>query len=195
MRYSYQQFYYPPLVVFNTMGLDDAKKFFNIFIESIPLRLKILSEYIITSPTYSTWPSNSFDQALLDLGKWFSDHVTTRKRTALEIDALVSKSPILFKTIDVPKYELSNETLSLSADIGMFIGENIRSEPNGIGWILYSGSKKSVDYHQPVLKGRKRMIFNPVRIITTFAYGIADGSQKPERMMDLFYIWKELLSE
>jgi hypothetical protein len=195
MKLQYELFDFPRQSTLKTMDTREAVKYFDRFINQIPSRIIILSTYVSGSSGYESWESTSINQRLLDLGKWFCEHVETVKRSKKEKELIYSNSPSWFRAIEIPDSELSAKTFSLSSDIGIYLASLLRDYLPNINWVMVTKPKKSIDYHQPVLIGSGKIPFNPIHLVTTYAYGIIDSSRDAKGLLELFQIWKEILSE
>jgi len=178
---------------FQDLDRSDAKKFFDWFQEQIQTRTDVLALYIHSTPGFENWEKDFSPQSLEILGTWFCQQVTTKKRSEKEIEDIYSKAPDWFKTIQVPDVDISAVTVSISVDIAMYLSQVMQKNVAGLQWKLITSPRSSVNYHQPVLAGKGKMVFNPINIIVTYAYGIIRGSKGPERLRELYDIWANIL--
>jgi hypothetical protein len=59
-------------------------------------------------------------------------------------------------------------------------------------WKLFLGSKRNVDYGQPVLEGfRSAIVLNPVAVSTVIARKAAQGEAKRSHLRATFETWRE----
>jgi hypothetical protein len=178
---------------FREMSREQAKEYFDWFKSQIPIRNEKLAKYVQSTPDFQEWKDNFTPQSLDNLGKWFYNHVEIRKRSKEEILAIYSNSPDWFSNIDIPDYDLSSASISLAIDVGMYLSRVMEMNVPELNWIMVTRPKKDVDYQQPVLSGQGYQVFNPVRIVLTYAYGIARKSKGPERLRELYEIWLNIL--
>ena len=123
----------------------------------------------------------------LPLGQWFAGNVTTRNTTTAERREL--RESLTFP-IEIPDTDLTNETLSLAMDVGMYVGEAARKAVPASEWQqVTKGSKKFADYGQMLLVGLGGYTpLNPVRIMLNVAYGVASG-ETDTRLLDIYDRW------
>jgi hypothetical protein len=149
-----------------------------------------LEDAVRSTATFSNWRADYSPASLGALGEWFAANVTTRPRSAAELEQIYRGGPAWFRGLDVPSEELSECTFSLGFDIGMYFGEVLRTNVPNVKWRAHAGVKHDVDEGQPVLEGFGHAFFNPVRIVVTLAYGLADGSKSGSRLLELYEIWR-----
>jgi hypothetical protein len=195
MKAEYIMIHLPLPLPFREMSKKQANEFLSWFQEQIPSRHLILTHCIQSSPGYQTWEPDLTLESLDGLGKWFFSHIETRKRSKTEFNSIYQHSPAIFSSIEVPDWELTYQTFSISIDIGMYLSQILQKNILGLKWDLGKGSKKNIDYQQPVLVGTGKLVFNPIHIMTTLAYGIANRTKGPERLKELYEIWASILSD
>ncbi len=94
--------------------------------------------------------------------------------------------------MDLPAEELTTLTLSLAMDIGMYLSQVFMKNHTQLKWEQPLGSKKFIDYGQPVLVSFKPGPFNPVRMVVTFAYGLVGHRKTAKGLRDIYEIWSKL---
>lgn len=94
--------------------------------------------------------------------------------------------------IDGSDETLTDRSLSIAMDTGMYLGAVLVSSLPGTSWIQEFGSKNSIDYGQPVVKGFGQMKFNPVRMCVTMSFGMLNGQTEPNSLVELYDIWAEM---
>jgi hypothetical protein len=83
--------------------------------------------------------------------------------------------------------ELSDKTFSLVIGIGMYLSHVFFKNIAGSKWQhTTKGSKRWIDYGQPVLASTGWRVFDPVRPLISLAYAVADGSWKNSRLKEIF---------
>jgi hypothetical protein len=83
---------------------------------------------------------------------------------------------------------LSNESFSIAADVGIYLGEVLRKQRPALRWALCTRPKSDISYNLPVLEGGK-MPVDPIHLAVVLAYGIARGTRGPDRLSELYRIW------
>jgi hypothetical protein len=120
------------------------------------------------------------------LGDWFASQVETRPRTDSELAEIKAGSEF---GIGGSKSELTNRTLSLAMDVGMYLGEVMTARHPKLTWEQPLDDPAFIDYGRPVLSGFGGTMFNPVRIVVTFAYGVAAGRRTGSRLREVYDVW------
>jgi hypothetical protein len=180
----------PPFILeFRTMSQREASEYYGWFIEQIPIRIRILEQVVQSVPSYQSWQADGTPESLDKLGHWFSQQVRTRKKTEKEKEEIYRKAPSWFRNVETGDWELTDQTLSLAIDIGMYFGYIIKKNVPGLEWILIKKPRNDADFQQPVLAGKSKLVLNPVRIVVTYAYSLADISQGPGRLRELYNTW------
>jgi len=187
----------PPFnAIFGSMDKEHTKLYFEWFMEQIPHRVDILCSYVRSTDEFKDWSPDFQSQSLLPLGKWFCEQVTSRPRTEQEIAKIAANSPAWFKSnFDIPSDELPNETFSLSIDIGMYFGRTLEKNLPDLIWQPLLKQKNNIYYQQPIIVGKGKAQLNPVWIVKTYAYGILQEINGPERLLELYDVWAGLLSD
>lgn len=194
MDNRYQLIQPPFPLKFKEMSKSHANEYFLWFQEQIPVRIIELSDFVKSFPEYASWEPNQDSLSFNSLGKWFFGQVKVRKRSRAEIDNIYAGAVNWFRSnFEIPDWDLSDVTFSLSIDIGMYLGRTLEQNIQNSTWRLGSKPKSSINYQQPVLVGSGKVEFNPVHIVTTLAYGIANQTKGPERLRELYDIWYSLL--
>ncbi|MCL6591882.1 MAG: hypothetical protein K6U80_18270 [Firmicutes bacterium] len=174
---------------FRNITKKEAEKYFEWFLEQIPIRIKVLQEAVNSTPGYEDWKADYSPESLVTLGKWFKQVVTTRKRSEEEIEEIYKRSPEWFRTVKISENDLSPETYSLCFDVGMYLAKVFETNLKGLGWKLITAPKKSVDIHQPVLAGFGALQFNPVMMMSVQAFKVINGKYSDYSLKELYEIW------
>jgi hypothetical protein len=181
----------PPFTLkFREMSKKELKDYFAWFQNILPQRLDELMNAVQQTPGFESWQAD-FTPASLDLlGDWFATQVESRPRTNDEIQDIKGR---LSFPIEVPEEELSNQTFSLTMDIGMYLSRVFLNNYAELRWDQIFGNKKDVDYGQPVLVGFGAVQFNPVWMLVTLAYGIVSKRKTGKSLRDLYDIWAKMI--
>ena len=163
MKYEIIQ---PPFTLnFRAMSRAEGNAYFKWFMGQMPIRIGILDEAVRSTTGYEGWQADGSPDSLVGLGQWFYDHVETRKRTEEEKEAIYSKGPKWFRSVEIEDCELTNRTFSLAMDIGMYLGRAVQINLPQTKWMMVKKPRNDMDYQQPVLKGTGRLVLNPVQIL------------------------------
>ena len=188
MTYSIMQ---PPFTLkFREMTKKELKDYLAWFLSVIPERVDELSRTVRQTPGYEVWQPNFTPSSLDDLGKWFATQVETRPRTLEDIQEIEAGNPY---PIEIPREELTNRTFSLAMDIGVYLSQVFLKQHPGLRWDQPFGSKRFVDYGQPVLVDFTTAPFNPVRMLVTYAYGLAGHTGNSRELRELYDNWSKLI--
>ena len=182
----------PPFTLrFKEMSKRDLKDYAKWFQDILPQRLRELERAIAQTPGFEGWQPNLTPASLDLLGGWFSAQVETRPRSEGETQEIQSRSR---NPIEVAGEELTNRTFSLAVDVGMYLGQLFLHNHPTLRWDQPLGSKAFVDYGQPVLIGFGAVPFNPVRMLVTFAYGVASKKETGTGLREIYDIWSKLVT-
>ncbi len=175
----------PPLALrFHEMSKTELDAYWTWFHDVLPSRLAELARAVRRTLSYESWEPAMTPDSLEALGRWFENEVEVRKLTSVEMETVRHK---LSFPIDIPDSELTNRTLSLCMDIGMYFAQVVLRNLPGTRWNRPLGSKRMADYGQPVIVGFGPVVLNPVRVIVMTAYGIA--ARKPAHLIELYNVW------
>lgn len=179
----------PPFTLkFAEMSKKELADYFQWFMRVIPDRINELANAIRQTSGFEAWQPDKTPSSLNALGDWLSTHVETRERTQNELREIKSRSSYRF---DVSGKELTNETVSLAMDTGIYVSQVFLHNCPSLRWNQPLGSKKFFDYGQPVLSEFIPAPFNPVRMMVTLAYGLADKTWNGRRLRELYDYWAE----
>ena len=153
----------------------------------LPQRVTELAAAVRETPGFETWPADFTPASLDTLGQWFAGQVETRKCTQEELKAI--KDRLLFP-IDVPTDELTNRTLSLAMDIGMYFSQVLMHNHPDLKWEQPLNDKRFAEYGQPCLSGFGPVSLNPIRNAGhVFAHALASKTKTGKRLRELYDYW------
>jgi hypothetical protein len=173
----------PPFTLrFGEMSKPELREYYRWFLQMIPSRIAELTGAVKRTPGFEDWKSDFSPSSLDALGNWFGTQVETRARTEEELDELAAKLPL-----GVSNRELTNRTISLCVDIAMYLSQIVLQNNSALKWDQNRRAKKYIDYGQPVLVGFiDKIPINPVRVISTFAYGLNDKTYTGNRLREIY---------
>jgi len=181
----------PPFTLkFREMSNKELKDYFDWFQKVLPQRLDELTRAMRQVSGFDGWQPDLTPASLDLLGDWFASQVGMRSRTHDEVEEIASRSVY---PIEIPGEELTNRTFSLAMDIGMYLSQVFLKNHPGLRWEQPFGNKKFVDYGQPVLAGFGAVPFNPVRMLVTFAYGVASKKEGGQGLREIYDIWSKFI--
>jgi hypothetical protein len=174
----------PPFTLnFSTMSKRELRDYYQWFRDAIPRRIAELTGAVNSSSNFKDWKADHRPSSLDDLGVWFATEVEARPRT--QEGKIATQSPF-----PQSSRELTNRTISLAVDIAKYLGEVLIRNHSSLRWDQIFGSKKSIDYGQPVVVGFVDEIArNPVRAVTTSAYGLMDKTYTGKRLHEVYDAW------
>lgn len=182
----------PPFTLkFREMSKKEIKEYFAWFHNVLPRRLDELANAVNQTPGFEAWVADFTPASLDQLGEWFTTQVETRLRTKDELEEIRDRS---FISIDIPTEELTNRTFSLAMDVGMYLSQVFLKTHPTLQWEQQTGNKKYADYGQPVLVGFGPVPLNPVRLLVTLAYGVANKKKTGKRLRELYEIWAKMIT-
>ena len=172
----------------------DAHRFFDWYKEQIAFRNEQLLQVVTSDRGYSDWTNDLSPESLNPLASWYVKNVGTRKRTETERDAIYQSAPAWFQHVEVDDWALTDRTFSFAFDVGIYFGEVLKKSLGGMDWELNVNAPSSIDYHLPILRREGSLACCPFHLMKMYAYGIARKTQGPERLSELYEIWKANLS-
>jgi hypothetical protein len=182
----------PPFTLkFREMPKQELKDYFRWFFDVLPQRISELTKAVNGTPGYETWQPDQTPVSLDSLGEWFVSQAETRQRTPEEIQEIENR---LTFPIEIPNDELTTRAISLAMDIGMYISQVFVKNHPSLQWEQpLKGSKRFIDYGQPVLIGFGAMPFNPVGMMITHAYGLASKRRTGNGLRKIYDIWAKMI--
>ena len=189
MAYSIIQ---PPFTLkFPEMSKPDLKAYYEWFSKMLPERIAELEAEVRRSTSHTTWNADFTRESFDALGDWFAGQVETRPRSAEELASIKGRSSIPIK---VSESELTNRTFSLAMDIGMYLGKAVLTNVPGTRWEQVLVNNKHADYGQAVVTAGGPVPMNPVDLLVTLSYGIAQKMKSGGRLRELYDIWSKNLA-
>jgi len=169
------------------MSKAELKDYFNWFLAVISERIAELESAVRKTPGFSTWKADYTPDSLGPLGNWFATQVETRPKTSEEIQ---DKHKLPFPEM-VADEELTDRTISLAMDIGMYLGKTLQNNYGHLEWIQFLDNKRFIDHGQPVLVGFGKVPMNSFRIVTGLTRSIIDKRRTGERLRELYDYWAQ----
>ena len=182
----------PPFTLkFREMPKKELREYYEWFHDVVPQRIDELASVVRSSAGFESWQPNYTPDSLNALGRWFATQVRTRPLTQEEQEGFAVGSSY---PIERPPWELTDRTLSLAMDVGIYLSQVFLRNHPSLRWDQPLGNKKFVDYGQPVLVGFAGDVpLNPVRIVLTFAYGLAKKTDTGSGLRDIYNIWSRMI--
>jgi hypothetical protein len=182
--------YSPTTMAFSLMAKDDLVQFRAWFMENLPYCIEELMQLVKTTPGYECWTPDYSPSSLDLLGEWFLAKAKKRSLTLEEIKMLKSG---MANHVDIPLWDLTDETKTLAVYIGMYYGQVAIKCNSLLNWEQQLGSKKLADFGQPVVTGLGAVPINPVRIANSIACGLVDGTKTGSQLRKTYDFWSKLV--
>jgi hypothetical protein len=182
---------------FHNLSRAQTEQFFKKFVDAIPDRMKELEAFV--RERRPAWRPDFSERAFVTLGEVFEETIESVPRTAAEMKADLEHQrrvqPEILALLGeaVRDWELSDRTLSLAYDSGIYLGQDLMSKEPRMHWRV--GTIRDSNMHHPVLAaprdGRKApFIFGcPVNIFFTMACGVLAGDPSNVTMSTVYRTW------
>ncbi|HEU4404593.1 MAG TPA: hypothetical protein VFS43_04795 [Polyangiaceae bacterium] len=182
----------PPFELnFEEMSQKGLRAYFDWFLGSLSEREKELEAEVRRAPGFETWTADRTPASLDALGEWFAGQVEERPLTDEEMAKGRSSVPeeASFLLDELPTTTPTFRTLSLTFDVGAYLGQVLLKNCEGVSWQQVRSGKSYHDYGQPVLVGLGPVRCSPLLLVMTLAHGIADGKKSGTGLRKLYDIW------
>lgn len=168
---------------------SEALDYFDWFMTQIDQRIRTLSTAIHGSDVGSDCMLDGTPDSLLCLGEVLLAVTATRPSTAQERAAEASLFPEHLSSTVVPEgWELTEATLSVVVDVGIYFAETLRRAHPSLAWVLWT--RRTVDFQRPVIVPfRGGVPLDPIRISGNIALQAARGGPDRTRLRELFDYW------
>lgn len=174
---------------FAALSKPDLLAYAEWFHDSTPGRVSELARAVRNTPGHERWSSDFEPASLSTLERWFEGKVTTRERTASELESI---SQGLLFPVKLQTWDLADETYSLVLDVAMYLSQVVLRTMPGTRWVQRFNSKRSVDYGQPVISGLGRVCLNPVQSLMVAAHRAVDT--KSVGLVKMYEYWSAAYS-
>ena len=173
--------------------INEAKKYFEWYINQIPFRIKYLEEV-------SECRLDMTSQSLVSLWQWFLNSAevedTPKKRMA-ELKRLRKKSPFAEDILRENKVQFSLKTEYIIRDIGMYVGQFFVENSNKLYWSFLTDTEDGFLVNVPLISGFMDYEFNPPfpmqfepnHMVGVIASNVFDHTQKATDLVDLCNLW------
>ena len=174
---GYRPFRPPKRLDFTGWSRQEARSYFEWFTERIPERMGELRRTI--ERLKHDCSLDGTPDSLICLGEILLSRVSTRASTPEETAQEATELPQQLRPfVEIEEWQLTEETLSLCVDVGIYLAEVLRSTHPDLRWALWT--RKTVDYNRPVLVGFQGNVpLDPIRIAINVALGKARGEHQP----------------
>ncbi len=189
---GYNLFAPPMPFCYYELTRKQAKDYFDWFLAHIPSRL----EQLRTALDWTGGKAIPLDYTLTSLaglGEWFQRQVEIRARTHAEQEEEQSRMPAWFHEY-ITEWTLTDQTISLCYDIGIYFGEMMRHRHPEVHWDMLYKPKNHADVNQPIIVPFPDQVpLNPLQIAVVIAYKVVDDKKAEVELPKTFQVWERLL--
>jgi hypothetical protein len=184
---GYHRFEPPEKLDFQGWTRGEARSYFEWFMNQIPERLSELRK--LGKRLNQDCRLDGSRESLFCLGKILVGHAETRPSTPKELAEDANDLPPHLKPfVEIEEWQLTEDTISLCVDVGIYFAEVLRQEHPSLEWKLWT--RKTVGHHRPALVGFQGNVpLDPIRIAINIALGKARGQHGETRLRELFDVW------
>jgi formylglycine-generating enzyme required for sulfatase activity len=190
MEDSYEAIQPPFTLEFGEMSKGEIDQYCKWYLAQIPLRIAILQKAVNSSAGYERWKADYSPHSLEQLGEWFATQVESRDLEESEKEERLKEAPEWFRQVEMDTRELTNRTFSIAVDVGMYLSQVFLKNAKTLKWqFVKTGRRDYIDYGQPVLAGFGALVFNPVQILVSLAYGVSHHGKTGKDLRKLYDTW------
>jgi hypothetical protein len=184
---GYRRFEPPQALDFEHWSRREAQSYFEWFMDQVPQRVSELRR--LARRLDGGCHLDGSPESLYCLGKILVERAKTRSSTAREIAEDRNDLPSRLRPfVEIEDWQLTEDTLSLCVDVGIYFAEIIREENSSLEWRLWT--RKTVGYNRPVLSGFVGDVpLDPVRITINIVLGSVKDEFGENRLEELFHVW------
>ena len=168
-------------------SLESLKNNADWFFENKSTRLEILKT-AVSSQYQCDFLDYSCDSLIL-LAKWLN---STFEKVPLTTSQLEEKRAKTASYIDIEDWRLSDLSLSMVFDVGVFLGEMMIYNHQGLEWQQYLKNKKNNDYGHMIIDLGK-IYMNPIWLVYIQVLKMADGSFSETCLSDIYNVWCDFM--
>ncbi|MEL6850490.1 MAG: hypothetical protein AAFP92_18360 [Bacteroidota bacterium] len=166
----------------STMILQDVDDYFEWFMSIKTQRLEKFCAKLFDSNHVKVQRSS-----LQAIQYFFCENLTTRRRTKEEIELEKAKLPEALKVIhQIPEYEIIEPSFSIMFDAGIYYGELLCEEIDGVNWSI-ERDKKMASFGKPILikKGIEQVV-NPLGVFYVMALRIQKETLEEDMLINTY---------
>lgn len=190
---GYKRFEPPLRLDFEGWSRREAHSYFEWFMNQVPTRLRELRK--LTKRLDGECELDDSTESLFCLGKLLVGYARTRPSTPRELAEDVNDLPSHLRPfVDVEDWQLTEDTISLCVDVGIYFAEVLRQAHPSLEWRLWT--RKTVGHNRPVLVGFDGNVpLDPTRVSINVALGEARGQHGEARLRELFDVWSAKVNQ
>ena len=170
----------------------EAKQYFNWFMDQMPFRLQILKDMVASTIPEPLFSSLS-EQAFYEMGVWLDKHLDMRELSPEEIEQNLVIFPQWIHS-SLPKMVLSERSISLCMDIGIYFGKMMIHNHPTLFWDYVRKPKSDANFQKTVISGfPKKMNLNPVQIVYVIANKKMNGVSTMDEFTTTYNVWSSMV--
>ncbi len=90
------------------------------------------------------------------------------------------------------KLDIKSQAITL--DIGIYLGEVVKSNHSGLDWGVVFKPKSYVSVNRPVITGMtKQKDMDVIRIVLNKMFAVLKGQRNPNALFDIYHMWEEFI--
>ncbi len=180
---------------FQEFSKKEAAEYLEWFLSVQEERLAYLEEMV--KRDFPEWQADYSRDSLVTLYEWFKKNVSYRLKTPEEYEAdlkELEKTPLLKKVIQVSNTTLSDKTVNVCFDTGIYFARCINHVLKDAYWKYLEKPKDDFFYHRPVLTTEKtKVVLEPVHIMLICARSVLSNSPNKKTFTQLYETWIRVL--
>lgn len=185
---KFTQNYYAHSAVFSRLNKAGLSEFYEGFMANLPYCLDELFGKIWRTSGFSEWDANFAESSLSHLADWLQISLEALDTSGNSMRAPI---PLHLYNQNPPLWDFTDESREIIVAVGMYYGEVMVRQNPGVSWVHFLKGKSMADYGQPVISGSVLYAINPVRVATSFAFGVMDGSESRDGLLNAYEFWKK----
>lgn len=195
MLVNYSRFQPQTATPFRDMDAKQARAYYEWFLQVIPHRLEELRHCLEANGGAGIPLDFTFESFAL-LSAWFGTKVGRRPLTAAELAQERAAMPEWLES-EISQDTLTEETLSLCMDVGIYLGETFRRQYPKLKWERVTKPKRHAYLNQPVIANfSKNMTLKPFWICNIMAQKITlNGSDPQEELCSAINVWRNYVGD
>lgn len=192
----------PSFDEFEGLSTADAEAFVAEFIARIPLCVRSLEARVKATDGFERWRANYSPRSLDLLTKWVQVRLFMRPMTAAErrmgwqpLRPLPNWKRKALEQEPLPHKEvLTDRTIGILVEIGMYIGEMLRRESPLLVWTR-NNDVRGARYNEPFLMWRKDYGFFPIDFLRGWAYRQRERAPTAMSLRRFYENWVQKIPE
>lgn len=172
---------------FKEMKKREATKYFNWFVEDIPLRIKLLREFYAGTGE-DVKDLDLSPESLIKVWDWFMPFIKMTPKSPERIREEYESLPEIFKgNIEISSKELSFETLLIAHYVSIYYGEVFIQNNSELKWGFLSKPKSHMFLNEPSIMGLPDGIaLNPANNVNVACFRFIRGKANSQYLFEQY---------